>query len=343
MKQINIGERCIGTDCPVFIIAEIGSNHNNDLEFTKDSIAAAAEAGADAVKFQSLNAYKLYLDPPEEIRELHKKIDLNEKWYNDLRIECEKHKVEFFSSPTYFKAVELLEEVGVKLYKLASAQVGTFPQIIKKIAALNKPVILSTGIVSFSELENAIKIFEAENNRKYIILHCNSIYPTPPNKVHLPLMDVYRDMFDCPVGFSDHTEGIAVPIAATAMGADVIEKHFVLNKNVNTPDSDFSLDPGEFKEMVKCIRQVESAIVPASRINLQSEEQRFKDKIPYKLILKQEKKTGDGFIAEDFDYRRMEGGVDCRELEFVIRNMVAAVDIMNGTPLKWQMLKGKNE
>lgn len=272
MNELTIGNRRVGKSSPAFIIAEIGSNHNGDLQRAKESIAAAAEAGADAVKFQSLNIDHQYFSPNDEIRELHRKIDLPESWYPKLKEECDRFQVEFFSSPAYLRSVDLLEDVGVRLYKLASAQVGTFPQIIEKVAATGKPAIMSTGIVTFSQLEQAVRIFIRNGNPSFAILHCNSIYPTPPEKVHLPLMGVYQSMFHCPAGFSDHTIGISIPLAAVALGADIIEKHFILDDSIESVDAAFSLNPEQFSEMVGGIRKIESALLPSTRTEIDPRE-----------------------------------------------------------------------
>src|SRR6056297_2858793 len=146
-----------------FIIAEIGSNHGNQIQTAKESIDAACQAGADAVKFQSINMEELFWDPKESDRELHKKIDLEESWHEELKQYCDSRGILFFSSPTYMQAVNILESINVKLYKLASAQIGVFPQLVEKVASLCKPTLLSTGLVTPGELEKSIKLFQKHN------------------------------------------------------------------------------------------------------------------------------------------------------------------------------------
>ncbi len=316
--EINLGGRfgsySIGDTSPTFIIAEIGSNHNQNLQLAYDTIDAAVDAGADAVKFQSINVDKLYHRPSPEVIELHKRIDLPEDWHYKLNDYCQKAGIIFFSSPTYLEAIPILESIEVPIYKLASAQIGTFPQLVKEVATLQKPTIISTGIVSYSDLEKAVKIFHEVNNMKYIILHCNSQYPTPPEKVHLPLMDVYKEMFDCIIGFSDHTLGIHAPIAAVARGAKVIEKHFTLDRNLPVPDAAFSLNPKELKEMIRCVREIEKMMEKSIRLNIEQNEQSFKSKIQTSLILKESKKPGQKMRLNDFDFRRSEQGINCTDL-----------------------------
>jgi len=314
MNKIIIDGREVGGD-RAYIIAEIGSNHNQSLDLAFESIDAAVECGADAVKFQSIDVGELYYQSSEQTKALHRKIDMPEEWHRLLSEYCTKKDITFFSAPTYLRAVDILEEINVPLYKLASAQIGTFPQIIERVAATGKPVILSTGIVTINELKRVIEIFKRNNNDKFIILHCNSIYPTPYDKVHLNIMSRYRDEFNCPVGFSDHTPGIYVPIAATALGAKVIEKHFALDRTLPVPDAPFSLEPHEFKRMVEGIRAAEQTLVDDSREELQPKENQFKESILYRLVANKALLSGELMKAEDFKFLRHPEGIDCRELQ----------------------------
>jgi len=300
--------------CETFIIAEIGSNHNQSLSLAYESIDAAVECGADAVKFQSLNVDQLYYQPSESIRALHKKIDLDEKWHWLLDEYCRKKGIIFFSAPTYLGAVDILEEINVPLYKLASAQIGTFPQIVEKVAKTGKPIILSTGIVTNSELKEVINLIEKHDNHKTIILHCNSIYPTPYDKVFLPVMASLKKEYECIVGFSDHTLDIFVPLAAVAMGAKVIEKHFALDRNLPVPDASFSLEPTDFKRMVDGIRAIDKSMSSNERINLQEEEFQFKEAIRTRLVSNKKLTKGEVVRLEDFRYLRHSEGIDCRDL-----------------------------
>jgi sialic acid synthase SpsE len=318
MNDINIGNKRIGNSIETFIIAEIGSNHNQSLELAFETIDAAQEAGADAVKFQSINIDKLYLSPSEETMALHRKIDMPEEWHSLLKNYCDKKKILFFSSPTYLEAVDILESIEVKLYKLASAQIGTFPQLVKRVAETGKPVILSTGLVNYGELEKVVRIFQKAGNNNYIILHCNSIYPTPYEKVNLHLMDVYKGMFGCVVGFSDHTPDIYMPIIAVAQGAKVIEKHFAMSRTLPVPDAEYSLEPNEFKRMVEGIRAAEVAKGTDYRIEIQPEENNFKNRIRTRLVLNKAKEAGSILSERDFHFRRSEEGIDCSELEFIL-------------------------
>jgi sialic acid synthase SpsE len=342
MKQIQIGNKLVGEGQKTFIIAEIGSNHNQSLDLAYKTIDAAIECGADAVKFQSIQVDELYINASEPVKTLHRKIDMEESWHKLLKDYCDKKNIIFFSSPTYLKAVDILEEINVDLYKLASAQIGTFPQMTERVAQTGKPVILSTGIVSYSELENAVKIFLRNKNENFIVLHCNSIYPTPYNKVNLELMDVYKQMFGCIIGFSDHTPGIYVPIAAVAKGAKVIEKHFALDISLPVPDAPFSLEPKDFKAMVEGIRAAEQAVNIDYRIEIQPEEQQFKHSILYRLVVNKLKRQGELFTKEDFEYKRNPEGIDCRNMEYLLKfNGSASRNIVKGELMHWDMVKMK--
>ena len=340
-NRFHIGSQAVGAGEPVLIIAEIGSNHNRNLNLAKESVHAAAKSGADAVKTQFLNVEEQYYKPSQEIIKLHRAIDMDEEWHAELKACCDSEGILFLSSPTYLRAVDILEEMGVLLYKLASAQVGTFPQIIEKVASTGKPIILSSGIVTYGELENAIRIIESKGNENYIILHCNSIYPCPPEKVNLPLIRTYIEMFDCPVGFSDHTMDILIPVAAVTIGASVIEKHFTIDKNIRTPDSEFSLDPQQFAKMVRAIRDVEKAVIGHPRTEIDHDEKNFKEKILYRLISKEDKNKGDSFSAGDFIYKRSPEGIDCREEKSVVENFCAAEHITKNSLIHWNQLKGR--
>jgi sialic acid synthase SpsE len=314
MKTINVNGFEIGGN-KAYIIADIGSNHKQDLILAKESIDAAAEAGADAIKFQSIQLNELYLNPDAQTAAFVKQLEFPEEWHYILNEYSTKKGIVFFSSPTYLKAVDFLEEINVPLYKLASAQVGTFPQILEKVAKLNKPTIFSTGIASMSEVAKAVEIFQKNGNNKYIILHCNSIYPTPANRVNMQLMNTYREFYGNPVGFSDHTIGTHIACAAVTMGAKVIEKHFTLDRNLNTPDSNaFASDPQELKLLVHQIRETEAALsLQKERLTIEVEEQAFKDSITYRLVAKTNLFKATNLEKSDLNYLRSNIGIDAKD------------------------------
>jgi sialic acid synthase SpsE len=319
MKTIDVNGFEIGGS-KTYIIADVGSNHMQDLNLAKESIIAAKESGADAVKFQSIQLNELYLNPDLKTANFVKKLEFPEDWHLELKNYSDKIGITFFSSPTYLKSVDLLESVNTPIYKLASAQVGTFPQIVEKVASLNKPTIFSTGIAAMSEIETAAQIFKKYNNDQFIILHCNSIYPTPADKVNLPLIKKFIEKYDNPIGFSDHTIGTHISCAAVAIGAKVIEKHFTLNRNFDAPDSnEFSSDPAEFSILVNQIRDVEkSIIITSDRSTIEAEEQEFKNEILYKIISSTTIVKGEIIKPNKLKFLRTKGGINCKEINKIV-------------------------
>lgn len=319
----------------VFIVAEIGSNHCQDLGLAFELIDAAKESGADAVKFQSLKLSDQYYRPSKKISALFKKIGLEENWVGKLKKYSDKKKIIFFSSPTYLRAIDILEDAKVEIYKIASAQAGTFPQLVRKVAGLDKPVFLSTGLLTTQELSGVVRLIRSAGNRKLAILHCNSIYPAPYKKVNLSLIGAYHKLFGCPVGFSDHARDIFMPIAAVALGARVIEKHFMLDKKRASPDRIISLLPHQFKRMSEGIRAIEVGLGDAQRKSLEPEEEIFKDKIIHRLILKNNKRKGDHFRKGDFEFKRYHLGIDCRQESEVLKSFSARCDLRKYSLLTW--------
>jgi sialic acid synthase SpsE len=289
-----------------FVIAEIGSNHAGNLDTALQSIDAAASTGADAVKFQSIDLEALYHNPTGATCALHRKIDLPEAWHAPLKQRCDERGLVFFSSPTYIRAIDVLESVGVSLYKLASAQIAVFPQLVQRVAELGRPVILSTGLVTMEEIARVVQIFRAANNHQFVILHCNSVYPAGPDIVHLPRMLDYQRHFNCHVGFSDHSETNTASIAAVAMGASVIERHFTLSRELDSPDAPLSLEPREFTHFVQAVREAEMICKPSPRDALEPDEQAFKTRIRHCLL--SSKEIVEGTILDDSNTLLMRGG-----------------------------------
>lgn len=305
----------IGGD-KTYIIADVGSNHRQDLSLAKESIIAAKEAGANAVKFQSIQVDKLYYNPSKATRDFVSQLEFPEYWHRELSVFAKQIGITFFSSPTYLKAIDLLEEIDVPIYKIASAQIGTYPQLVEEVAKLNKPTIISTGIADYKEVSTAVEIFEANKNKNYIILHCNSIYPAPPEIVNLELMNVYSKMFNCITGFSDHTVGDHIILAAVARGAKVVEKHFTLSRDIVGPDSNsFASDPKELSGLVKKVRDVEAACrYSVPRTQIMDEELEFKNSIRYRLRATRDIGEFEQLTSSNTDFIRFAEGLDAAEV-----------------------------
>ena len=255
------------------IIAEAGVNHNGDLGIAKRLIDVAAEAGADLVKFQTFNADRLTTkyankaeyqdkttDENESQLEMLRRLELTYDMHKELIAYCEQCGIGFFSTGFDIKSIKLLVELGLKLFKIPSGEITNLPYL-RHIASYGKPVIISTGMSTLNEIEAALKVLMKNGlkREKITVLHCNTEYPTPMCDVNLNAMCSIRDEFGVEVGYSDHTQGIEVAIAAVALGATVIEKHFTLDRQLPGPDQKASLEPNELKEMVKSIRNIEQA------------------------------------------------------------------------------------
>lgn len=257
-----------------YIIAEAGVNHNGSLELAKRLIDLAKQAGADAVKFQTFKADKLVSKSAEKANyqkkttaaeesqyEMIKKLELNRAAHLELIAYCKTAEIEFLSTPFDHDSINLLDELGLATYKIPSGEITNLPYL-RHIGSLNKQVILSTGMANLGEIEAAIEVLtQAGTKRTNIsILHANTEYPTPMQDVNLKAMQMLGQAFDLPYGYSDHTPGIEVPIAAVALGARIIEKHFTLDKTMEGPDHKASLEPDELVAMVSAIRNIELAL-----------------------------------------------------------------------------------
>ncbi|WP_253197229.1 N-acetylneuraminate synthase [Clostridium algidicarnis] len=259
-----------GYEKSCLIIAEAGVNHNGDINIAKELVDSAVKTGANAVKFQTFKAENLVTkkapkaDYQKETTgygnqyEMLKKLELSYDDHVLLKKYCADKGVMFISTPFDFESVDLLVKLDIPLYKVSSGDLTNIP-LLKYIARLDKPMIVSTGMANLGEVELAIEAINKTGNDKIILLHCTSNYPTEYEDVNLNAMITLKNAFNLPIGYSDHTKGIEVPIAAVAMGAKVIEKHFTLDKEMDGPDHRASLNPKEFKQMVDSIRKIEKA------------------------------------------------------------------------------------
>lgn len=255
------------------IIAEIGVNHNGDLALAMKMIEAAKDAGADIVKFQTFIAREVASSGTEladyQKRTQHnnshlamlQKLELDQDSHVKLLQFCEQVGVEFLSSPFDFPSIELLSSLGLTTFKVPSGELTNIPYL-RKVGQVSSHTLLSTGMATLGEIETALEVLEESGNPRseIIVLHCTSSYPTQMQDVNLRAMQTIKDAFQVSVGYSDHTRGIEIPIAAVAMGAQVIEKHFTLDRSMEGPDHAASLEPTEFTAMVRAIRSVESAM-----------------------------------------------------------------------------------
>lgn len=256
----------------VFVIAEAGVNHNGDIQIAKRLIDAAAEAGADAVKFQTFKTenivcktaqkaeYQLATTNQSETQfEMLKKLELTGQMHNELMEYCKQRNILFLSTPFDVESARYLADLGMQIFKIPSGEITNLPYL-REIGNYRKKVILSTGMSGMDEVRAAVEALRKNGTDDITLLHCNSQYPTPMSDVNLLAMVSMREEMDLPVGYSDHTQGVEIPIAATALGATVIEKHFTLDRTMEGPDHKASLEPDELKQMVQGIRKIEAAL-----------------------------------------------------------------------------------
>jgi N-acetylneuraminate synthase len=272
MRKVRIGDRYVGEGECVFIIAEAGVNHNGDIQLANRLVDVAAEAGADAVKFQTFKAdrvvsaaapkaeYQLQTtDPMESQLEMLQRLELSPEAHCELRAYCQERGVLFMSTPFDEESANLLDELGVPVFKIGSGEITNWP-FLEYVARKGKPIILSTGMSYLSEVDEAVRVIREAGCDQLVLLHCVSNYPADPADVNLRAIQTMATAFQVPVGYSDHTPGIEVALAAVALGACAIEKHFTIDKNLPGPDHRASLEPPELQALVTGIRTVELAL-----------------------------------------------------------------------------------
>lgn len=306
----------------VFIIAEAGVNHNGSIELAKKLIDAAVDAGADAVKFQTFKAEKLVskntqkadyqkqtTDSSESQFDMLKKLELDLATHHELIAYCNEKKIMFLSTPFDHDSIELLHDLGLEIFKIPSGEITNLPYL-RHIGKLGKQVILSTGMSDMGEIEDALDILTEAGTKKenITVLHANTMYPTPMEDVNLRAMLTIGNTFDVAYGYSDHTLGIEVDIAAVAMGACCIEKHFTLDKTMEGPDHKASLEPDELKAMIKSIRNIELAL--GSSVKKPSKSENPNIQIARKsIIAKTDIKKGEILSEENLAVKRPGNGI----------------------------------
>lgn len=304
-----------------FVIAEAGVNHNGNIDLAKRLIDAASEAGADAVKFQTFKvgnlvcknaekaAYQLETtDKSESQYDMLRKLELNREQHVELIEYCKTRHIMFLSTPFDIESLLLLVELGLPIIKIPSGEITNLPYLWA-VAKQKKKVILSTGMSDLEEVKDAVKFLKDNGTEDITVLHCNTQYPTPMEDVNLKAMITIKDELEIPVGYSDHTQGIEVPIAAAAMGATVIEKHFTLDKNMDGPDHKASLEPVELKCMVQAIRNIEKALGSGKKKVTVSEVQN-RDVVRKSIVAACKIKKGEYFSEHNLTTKRPGTGVN---------------------------------
>ena len=347
-QSIKIGEHKVGDGAPVYVVAELSANHNQDFNQAVRIIRAAKQAGADAVKLQTYTADTITIASDREyfrigggtlwdgrnLHDLYAEAYTPWEWQPKLKQVANDLGMDLFSSPFDATAVDFLEEMGVPAHKLASFELVDIP-LIQKMARTGKPLIISTGMATVEEIEEALQTARQAGATQIVLLKCTSAYPASPDEMNVRTIPELARRFGFPVGLSDHTMGIAVPVAAVALGACMIEKHLTLSRSLKGPDSAFSLEPDEFKAMVDAVRTAQRALgevhfgvaahEASSRVFRRS------------LFVVEDVSKGQVFTARNVRSIRPAHGLHTRHLPQVLGKR-AARDVERGTPLSWDLV-----
>lgn len=345
--QIKIGQRSIGLGSPAYIIAEVSANHHQDFEQAVKIVRAAKDSGADAVKLQTYTPDTMTIASNRaefrikgtiwdgrNLHELYSEAYTPWEWQPRLKALANDLGLDLFSTPFDATAVDFLEKMDVPAHKLASFELVDIP-LIQKMARTGKPLIMSTGMATAEEIEEALQTARDAGAEQIALLKCTSAYPSPPEEMHLRTIPELRSRFGVPVGLSDHTMGTAVPVAAVALGACIIEKHFTLSRSQPGPDSSFSLEPHEFKAMAEAVRIAEKAL---GDIHFGVGDKEASSRVFRRsLFAVRDVKRGEPFTVENVRSIRPGYGLHTRHMDEVLGSR-AACDIERGTPLRWELV-----
>ena len=331
---MTIAGRRVGPGEPCYVIAEAGSNHDGSFDQALALIDAAASAGVDAVKFQAIQYDELWVAELEttEHQAFYRGIELPEAWLPRLAAAATERGIHFLCSPTYRRSVALIDQAGAPAFKIASPQAVGDPSILRAVAATNKPVILSTGYAALDRITRAVDILRGAGCAGLAMLQCTAEYPSPAERINLRAMEALSRRFNCPVGLSDHSEGIYMAPAAVAMGASLVEKHFTTDRRRPGPDHHFALEPGELRQMVDHIRDVERAFGDGSRDTNTAREREQIARLEVRAIAREAIAAGSPISAAQVMFRRAPEGLAVHEFE-ALAAPVAASAIAARTPI----------
>lgn len=348
-EMIQIGDKNIGKDEKPFIIAEMSGNHNQSLERALQIVDLAAKAGADAVKLQTYTPDTMTLDihtgeffidgesnlwKGQSLYNLYKEAYTPWEWHEAIFNRCKEHGMVAFSSPFDETAVDFLEALNVPAYKIASFENIDIP-LIKRVAATGKPIIISTGMASIAELDEAVQAVRSQGNEQLILLKCTSTYPATPENSNLATISHMQDLFNVEVGLSDHTMGIGASVAAVALGAVVIEKHFTISRADGGVDSAFSMEPSELGALVVETERAWRSLGKIQYGAIEAEKSSLEDR--RSLYIGEDMKNGDILTKENVRIIRPGSGLAPKYLELVLGKTIKA-DVAKGTPLSWELL-----
>ena len=349
-KELSIGNNWVGAGHPTYIIAEISANHRQSYSAAESLVQAAKDAGANAVKVQTftpdtltIEADTRYFQIGEEtiwagrtLYDLYQEAYMPWDWQPKLQTLAKDIGIDFFSTAYDNSAVDFLESMDVPVYKIASFELVDLP-LIRRIAATGKPAIISTGMATLAEIDEAVQAFREVSETPFALLKCTSAYPAPAEEMNLKTIPHLRDAFSCPVGLSDHTLGTSVPVGAVAVGACIIEKHLTLSRGNESLDSNFSLEPEEFGAMVEGVRIIEKALgrIAYSSGDKESQSVMFRRS----LFVIEDMKANEEFTEDNVRSIRPAHGLHPRYLSDVLGRQ-ASRDVERGTPLSWNLVGG---
>jgi N-acetylneuraminate synthase len=347
--HIKIKDHRIGQGYPIYIVAEMSANHNQNFDEAAKIIETAKNAGADAIKLQTYTPDTLTIDcdnkyfqidkgtlwEGRKLYDLYSEAYTPWEWQPKLKELADKLHIDFFSTPFDTTAVDFLEKMNIPAYKIASFEIIDIP-LLRRVAKTGKPIIISTGMASLAEIDEAVSTIREADNNQLALLKCTSSYPSRPEDMNLLTIPHLAEAFGLPTGLSDHTLGTNVPIAAVALGACIIEKHLTLSRSIPGPDSAFSLEPDEFKAMIEAVRTAEKALGKVCYGANQNEKK--SRTFRRSLFVVQDMKAGEIFTAKNVRSIRPGNGLHPRYLD-VILGKKAGIDIDRGTPLNWDIIE----
>jgi sialic acid synthase SpsE len=346
-ESFAIAGRPVGGGAPCYVIAEAGSNHNRDLGLARELIDVAADAGADAVKFQIYSGKTLYSSKTprftylegvadQDTQQLLEAIETPRAWLPELAEHAQKAGITFFAAPFDDAAVQELADVGVPAYKVANYELIDV-HLVRRVAEAGVPVILSVGMATYGEVEDALDAAIAGGATEIALLRCAAQYPAPANIMNLNAMATMRAAFGVPVGLSDHSEGIHVPLGATGLGMDLLEKHFTLDRSMPGPDHPFAIEPDELRALVRGVRDVESAMGNGRLEGPTAEEAEMHRLARRSVIAARPIQAGTAIRREDLTIKRPGFGIAPKDLDRVV-GRVARVDIDFDDIVTWDMV-----
>ena len=320
-KDVIIGNKTLGPERDVFIVAEAGLNHNGSLAVARDLVRRAAEIGADAVKFQSYHTED-FVSKKSDYYQLFKNLELSESDFADLKKLADERNIIFLSTPLDLRYVDVLKALDVPAFKIASGDI-TFTPLLEAVAKTGKPILLSTGAATIGEIYDAMHALRQHGGDELVLLQCLSAYPAPPEEINLRALVALKEIFDVPTGYSDHSIGIEVPLAAVALGACVIEKHFTLDKKMKGPDHALSAEPSEFERMIEAARVIEKSLGNDMKAPMKSEQYDRLDgrrSVVSRTILRK----GDRLNSSNIGYKRPASGIDPHFVNLIMGKRIRA-------------------